>query len=239
MGRLILVRHGQASFLSEDYDRLSPTGIEQSRLLGQWFARQGVRIDQAYAGPRRRHIETARAAAEGYGAAGGVHPETTVLGDLDECRTDLHFERLVPELSARYGHLEDLGAAFAAAVSDGDRRKSFQRLFDAVMRLYIHDQFALAELETWGSFLGRVAGAMRTMMASAPSGATVAAYTSGGTIAAALHFALETDPDRTLEFMWQGRNAAITEFVFSGDRISLAMFNALPHLDDRSLWTHR
>ena len=35
MSRILLVRHGQASFGAADYDNLSPTGHEQSR---GWYA---------------------------------------------------------------------------------------------------------------------------------------------------------------------------------------------------------
>lgn len=239
VSRLILVRHGQASFLTDDYDRLSPAGEEQSRLLGAWFVRHGLRIDQAYTGPRQRHRDTARLVAEQYAAANLEHPEPQELASLDECHTDLHFDRYLPELGHRFGHLRDLGEAFAAAESHGEQRKSFQHMFDAVMRLYIHGHFHLDGLETWEHFLDRVAESMRTMTDGVPSGSTVVAYTSGGTIAAALHYALFTEPDTTLEFMWQGRNTGLTEFMFSGDRISLSMFNGIPHLDDKALWTHR
>ena len=46
MSRLFLVRHGQASFLSDDYDRLSPLGLEQSRRLGQHWLQAGIEIDE-------------------------------------------------------------------------------------------------------------------------------------------------------------------------------------------------
>ena len=39
---IVLVRHGQASFGADDYDRLSALGTEQARLLGQWWARLGA-----------------------------------------------------------------------------------------------------------------------------------------------------------------------------------------------------
>ena len=35
MSELVLVRHGQASFFSDDYDQLSPLGELQSQTLGQ------------------------------------------------------------------------------------------------------------------------------------------------------------------------------------------------------------
>ena len=39
MGSMYLVRHAQASFGTDDYDRLTETGFTQARLLGAYFAR--------------------------------------------------------------------------------------------------------------------------------------------------------------------------------------------------------
>ena len=38
MSRLFVIRHGQASFLADDYDQLSPLGEEQGRALGAYWA---------------------------------------------------------------------------------------------------------------------------------------------------------------------------------------------------------
>ena len=45
MSSILLVRHGQASFGAADYDVLSPTGHEQSRVLGSALAARGVTAD--------------------------------------------------------------------------------------------------------------------------------------------------------------------------------------------------
>jgi len=239
MSRLILVRHGQASFLTEDYDRLSEVGEQQSRLLGEWLVRHHVKIDFAYAGPRKRQQDTGAVVAEVYNAHGMDHPAMEIVEDLDECHTDLHMARYVPELGEEFPHLLDLTNEFEQAESHGDKRKTFQNMFDAIMRLYIHERFVLTGLEAWGDFLNRVSRAVDYMTLDAPRASTVIAYTSGGTIAAANHKVLQTPPDPTLEFMWQGRNSAMTEYMFSGSRMSLVCFNTIPHLDDPRLWTHR
>ena len=49
MSVLYLVRHGQASFGRENYDRLSKRGVEQARIVGDYFIRTGLRFD-AYSG---------------------------------------------------------------------------------------------------------------------------------------------------------------------------------------------
>ena len=43
MSVLYLVRHGQASFGTDDYDRLSDLGKAQSRTTGRFLASQGDR----------------------------------------------------------------------------------------------------------------------------------------------------------------------------------------------------
>ena len=56
MGMVLLVRHGQASFGADDYDVLSETGVEQSRVLGACAGRAGRR-----AGGRRARRDAAAA----------------------------------------------------------------------------------------------------------------------------------------------------------------------------------
>src|SRR3954453_7048407 len=65
MGVLLLVRHGQASFGTADYDVLSETGWEQGRLLGEWLRERGGVPDAVLRGAMRRHRETAEAIQQG------------------------------------------------------------------------------------------------------------------------------------------------------------------------------
>ena len=60
----------------------------------------------------------------------------------------------------------------------------------------------------------------------------VAAFSSGGPVAAAMGAALNLDDEKTLELSWVVRNAAYAEFLFSSGRFSLMTFNAVPHLTD-------
>src|SRR5437868_11884703 len=60
MSQLILVRHGQAAFLSDDYDRLSPIGEIQARRLGDFWRTRGITFDRIFTGPRVRQINTAK-----------------------------------------------------------------------------------------------------------------------------------------------------------------------------------
>ena len=67
MGAIHLVRHGQASFGTGDYDRLSELGHEQARLAGQDMAARGLRPDVVIHGGMRRQRETAEGLLAGAG----------------------------------------------------------------------------------------------------------------------------------------------------------------------------
>ncbi|MFI5105012.1 MAG: phosphoglycerate mutase family protein, partial [Terriglobales bacterium] len=97
MSRLFLVRHGQASFLERNYDKLSARGEEQSRILGKYWAGLNVRFDRVYSGPRVRQKETARIVGEAYRAAGLPWPEPAVLEAFDEFQAEAVMERCLPQ----------------------------------------------------------------------------------------------------------------------------------------------
>ena len=67
MGAIHLVRHGQASFGTGDYDRLSELGHEQARLAGEDMAARGLRPDVVIHGGMRRQRETAEGLLAGAG----------------------------------------------------------------------------------------------------------------------------------------------------------------------------
>lgn len=79
MGEIILVRHGQANSAAtteEDYDRLSPLGWDQTRLLGDWLRDHDYSFDHVLSGTLRRHRETAESM--------GVTPEEDArLNEID------------------------------------------------------------------------------------------------------------------------------------------------------------
>jgi hypothetical protein len=50
--------------------------------------------------------------------------------------------------------------------------------------------------------------------------------------------ALDLTPAKVFDLVWMKRNAALSEYVFSGERFSLSTFNSTPHLEG-SLLTYR
>jgi broad specificity phosphatase PhoE len=236
---LTLVRHGQASFFADDYDRLTSLGEQQSQLLGEYWARHGARFDAVYTGPRARQQRSAEIAGGACRQAGDPWPEPVALPDLDEF--DLHglVHQLVPELSRQNAEFAALVDGYRQSAGEHDRLRAFQRMFEPLLVYWQSLPAGHDGVESWPDFRDRVERVLRQIIAPAGSGRRIVMFTSGGFIGAATRLALAA-PDRSaLELAWRLRNASLTEFVFTHDRFSLDSFNTVPHLPDSALWTYR
>ena len=235
MSLLFLVRHGQASFHADDYDQLSARGAEQARQLGLHWAELNLSFDQVYVGPRRRHRQTLEAFAAAYRERGLTWPEPVELLELDEhCGQDV-LTRSLPDLMQRDPVIREMREKLR---KDSDTaQRDYLRLFQKVTRLWVRRELHLPELEAWHQFRERVQRGLATITEASGSKKRVAAFSSGGPVAAATGFALNLDDEKTLELSWVVRNTAYAEFLFSRGRFSLVTFNAVPHLTDPHLLT--
>ena len=59
MTTIYLIRHGQASFGAESYDKLSPNGELQAQVLGRYFDNILKEAPYVVAGSMQRHQQTA------------------------------------------------------------------------------------------------------------------------------------------------------------------------------------
>jgi broad specificity phosphatase PhoE len=239
LSTLVLVRHGQASFLEADYDRLSPLGQEQARQLGAHWARHRVRVDEVWVGPRRRQRQTAEGCREAYVAGGGLWPEPRELPALDEYQAEQVMKHAALTLAQRDESVKALSLAFAQAGERQERHRAFERFFQAVVRRWVAGELDAGEIETWHQFRARVHDAFRALTGEGDSGRRVVAFTSAGAIGVTMQAALGLSDEHALEMGWVVKNASLTEFVFSGGRITLTAFNNLPHLPEPSQHTFR
>jgi len=88
MTNVYLVRHGQASAGTSNYDRLSDRGIEQARLLGAYWKQCDFHVDAAYHGSLHRQQHTAELAL-----AGIKHSQQTRWRDAPESNEVQSWER--------------------------------------------------------------------------------------------------------------------------------------------------
>ena len=239
MSVLTLVRHGQASYMAADYDRLSPVGEEQARKLGQYWVRHGLSFDRAYHGPAKRHRQTAEIAGEVVKTAGMPWPEPEEIPALDEFDAYTMMKLLTPVLAETDEEIRSLNEDFWANQHTPEAGRLLQKLFEAVTRRWCTGEFAVPEIESWQNFQQRVGGVIEDLRKVSTNGTRTVAFTSAGPIAAALAHSLDLAPRRAVEFVWMSRNCSYAQFLSSPERLTLHAFNAIPHLDDLSLLTYR
>jgi len=210
MSTLYLVRHGQASAGSDNYDRLSPLGRQQASMLGSWWARQGFKPELACHGSLERQRDTAQLATTDLGD--DIHREELIdLDEYDHRQVDMH-----------YGE---------GAKSDHPESMTYDD-YAGIMNRWRGAQNQPATLESWDSFSQRGWQAIRQLHSDFADVEHLAFFTSGGIIATVVASVLDLDMHHTIDAIWRIRNASITTLHFDGDQARLIDFNTIPHLQE-------
>ena len=215
MGTLYLVRHGQASFGAEDYDRLSPLGHQQCERLGAHFAQQGKRFDAVLTGSLRRHRESREGIAQGLGGL----PEPLVWPGLNESNS----EAIVR--SVYQGHMPPSDTAEGV--------KQHFRLLRSGLLAWMGAQVQPQGMASFAEFRAGVLGALDHVRQQ--HSGEVLIVSSGGPISVAIGLVLGLAPEAIVALNLRLRNSALTEFTFNLKQHSLLTFNTLPHLDQPGL----
>ncbi|GAA5232495.1 histidine phosphatase family protein [Verticiella sediminum] len=222
MGRILLVRHGQASLMGDDYDALSEVGHAQGRLLGEWLSARGERFAHVVMGSLKRHAQTAEACLAALGeAAAAPH----IDAGLDEYRHEDMVARYAPEFADR--------AAMKAWLARSENpRKAFQQVFAAAFDRWVsgaHDEdYPIA----WSAFRARSVAALEQVAAACGSGESALVFTSGGPIAGIVQHVLGMPDDRVAGLHFPLFNGGLTQLLTRPGSVGLSYFNAIGYLEE-------
>jgi broad specificity phosphatase PhoE len=241
MGTLYLVRHGQASFLQDNYDNLSPLGEQQSRLLGQHWYQRKIKFHRVATGPCVRQKDTAKIIAASYRHAGLPFPDPQEFPEFDEYQAEAVLKRLLPQLLESDQAIADLHATFKSSAANAEQRKNFQKLFETVVGHWVSGKSPVEGVETWQEFKTRVNSGINKFLTASQRGERVAIFTSGGPIAIAMQRALNLSDEATLGASWMSQNSSWSEFLYgaNANRFTLSTFNTHPHIEDPAMLTYR
>lgn len=211
---VLLVRHGQASFGSDDYDVLSDVGREQSRVVGSELARRALRSPLVMCGSLLRQRDTAEIALS--------------FANLDVSpATDARWDE--------YDHLDLLKRYVAEDAAHDGTSKGVQVLLDQALAAWVADPSG-----DWSSFSGGAVDALHALVDSLSPGQDAVVFTSGGVIAAVASTLLGVGSAGVVALNRVTMNGAITKLVVGGNGISLVAFNDHSHFEDRrDLVTYR
>jgi broad specificity phosphatase PhoE len=211
MGTLYLVRHGQASFGADDYDVLSPLGMQQAVRLGEYFKTKGITFDAALTGTLKRQISTFEGICQGMGQP----LETLRWPGLNEYDSHAVIATVHP------GTLEK-------PTTPEQYRHHFRLLKDGLAQ-WMQGAVSPEGMPSYSDFVLGVSSALDHVRKNHDG--KVLLVSSGGPIATAVGHILGCSPETTIDLNLRIRNASVTEFAFTPKRHMLVTYNTLPHLD--------
>jgi len=237
MSQLLLIRHAQASFLSADYDNLSEKGLQQSSILGHYLAEQDLQFDHAYVGTLRRQQQTYQKVKEAYLDRGLSFPEAIILPELNEYKGMDIMGSVREELAKHYPNFNK----WFKEMDENPTHKTKMKMVVTYLNMWATDTLAFDLPEgsrKYEDFKNTAQLGLHKMMSGNEKGKSIAAFSSGGCIAAMLGKVVgTTDNGKSMGFNLVMRNTAINEVLFSGNRLSLKTFNTLPHLAEEMITT--
>jgi broad specificity phosphatase PhoE len=221
MPTILLIRHGQASFGTDDYDVLSDAGRRQAERLKDALDERGIVPDRLVSGSLRRQAGTA--------APWGV-PEVDPRWD------EYDAQDLLAAHSTSHATFEHPIDEHGTKLTSRD----FQAILDGGMQAWIGAGDESPADESYPAFRGRVEGALRDVAAGLGSGQTAFVFTSGGVIAAVALIVLGLPDTALAAFNRVSVNSSVTKLVAGRSGVSLVSFNEHAHLDRHAdLLTYR
>ena len=225
MSTLFLIRHGQASFGEKNYDRLSPLGFRQSRILGEYLHEADIRFDAIYCGTMDRQVKTAGEYSLLCSGRGRPAPEIIYDSRLNEFDAEGVMKTLFPSLLREKPEIKKHTDNFL------NDRAAFQKIFEMIMLMWTSGEYDMRDVSTWDEFSGGVTCCIDEIIKCHDGGKKVAVFTSGGPISVMINRVLSLSIEQTMAMRDLLVNTSITRFRYSGSRIMMASFNEYPHLE--------
>ena len=212
MALVFLTRHGQASFGSSNYDRLSDLGHQQSKWLGEYFAQRGIRFSSAIAGTLERQRDTAS------GILQAMDMADLPIG-TDDGLNEYHAEPIFKAFTGK-DPLELQNINY----------REYWQTFRKAMAAWTAGEIENPP-ETWQAFGERMQRALANACANSQRDDAILVVSSGGAITRGLADILQYPAHIAIELNLQFRNTAFCEIIASSQGMRVINFNNLPHLD--------
>jgi broad specificity phosphatase PhoE len=220
MGALYLIRHGQASFGSQNYDALSALGHQQGQVVGQALKARGVAPEVVVSGTLQRHQDTARAAL----SAMALTLPMQVLAGVNE----FDHENVIEVAQPRYA---DKAVMMAEMAASGDPRRTFQSFFQDAVSRWVEGHHDADYSEPWSVFKLRCVSTLDELVKLTPPKGQAVVFTSGGFISVVCAHLLGLHDHQTFTINWTLANAGITKILVGRDGLHLVSINEHAHVE--------
>lgn len=220
MATIYLIRHGQAQFGMEEYDALSPTGIEQAKLLGASFLQRNIIPTKVISGAMKRHQQTMEYCLEKMNLS---DVEKTTNDDWNE----FDHRDIIAKYEPRYADLNELKKDIF--LDKSPKEKITEVLIGAVTRWTTGQQNDYNE--SWTVFSERVINGLKKIEIESQKEDVVFVFSSGGSISVIMQKILDLSVQKTFELQLNIANCSITKLRTSSRGTQLLSFSDYAHFD--------
>jgi len=220
MATIFLIRHGQAQFGMEEYDALSPTGIEQAKILGKSFSERKIVPTKIISGAMKRHQQTMDYCLE------QMHIENAEK-ILNDDWNEFDHRDIIAKYEPRYKDIEELKKDIF--LDKSPKEKITEVLVGAVTR-WTSGQYNDYN-ESWTSFCERVKNGLQKIENESAKDDVVFVFSSGGSISVILQKMLDLSVQKTFEMQLNIANCSITKLKTSSRGTQLLSFSDYAHFD--------
>jgi len=209
---ILLVRHGQAQFGQDNYDKLTDIGIQQSLALGDHFRRLSIYPDAIVSGTMVRHQETASHIVKRLGGSANM----TELNGFNE----YDFENLLSAFADQYPKYIS---------NDENHRRAYAQNIRQALQFWMQGQLENVE-ESWTEFVERVSSSFQMVCEHRVK--KVLIVSSGGPIAVILGQVLRLQNESIRSLSLQIKNTSISTLLYNRIDLTLDSFNCMGHLEN-------
>ena len=216
MTTIYLIRHGQASFGAESYDKLSPNGELQAKLLGRYFDEILKEAPYVVAGSMQRHQQTAQL------ALAECFPESEPV--TDSAWNEFNHQQVFAQYEPRFNQPELLKEDVS---QHANPRAYLSKIFEGAIERWTGGDYHHEYEESWPDFKQRVETALQQLCddlaEKKPRYAVV--FTSGGVISVAAGKILGLSPNKTFALNWAITHTSMTTLRLVGNQPQLLSLN--------------
>ena len=218
--RLILLRHGQASLGTSDYDRLSTLGRQQAEALRERLGKAGMLDSPTMSGSLKRQRQTLGL----LGSSGAAR--------VDESLNEYTVDQLI-RTTVEQAEFLGVDVPDKQAFSDpASYLATFLDWFPTVLALWQTERLRCAYNGPWADFHARVTSPIPHWRAHLAAGASLVVVSSAGVISTALAHMLGEDLGWQRELNVRLYNASLSELTLDEDgRWNALRINCVDHLE--------
>ena len=207
MSEIIFVRHGQASFGEENYDKLSSIGHKQAYLLGLKLKDLGFTFDKTVCGGMVRHRET-----------------------LEEIQKSVSTPNLIFDNRLNELNYDQLEESYCQMFEEKAPTNSLEycNFFPKLISAWADDRIPNLD-ESYQHFRNRVNNCVNENFTN---GANILMVSSGGPTSILATRALSLSHLGTANILNYTMNSSYSIFKIVNEQFTILQYNCTPHLDD-------